>query len=217
MYTIVVFLSVFHTAFQFLKFRTFWHSAQAGSYFICIHEWLISAGADGERQRRPRQTAAGQSDSTRMFLVSNRIQQKDSNSTLRGFPFRCSNDEEEWLHTAQPVWRLTAVAVPLIHRRGRVCRARAKPGGTRWHNKKGGRKSAEQFEERKLLAPTSLTSRKTGAGDVIPSFYDFSALARTPNVSSCKRCFQLKLRQSCNFKTNSQRGKPACYLLPAWF
>lgn len=92
--------SVFHTAFQFFKFRTFWHSAQAGSYFICIHEWLISAGADGERQRRPSQTAAGQSDSTRMFLVSNRIQQKDSNSTLRGFPFRCSNDEEEWLHIA---------------------------------------------------------------------------------------------------------------------
>lgn len=156
-------------------------------------------------------------DSSRMALVSSRIQQNDSHSTLGGSAIGVLMMRKNG-HTP-PVWRLTAVAVPLIHRGRRVRRARAKAGETRWHNKKGSRKSAEQLEkERKLLAPTSLTPRKTGAGDVISSFSDFfCALARTPSASSCQRRFQLKLRQSCNFETNSQRGSPACYLLPAWF
>lgn len=211
MFTIVVFLSVF-TQPSIFKLRTFRHSAQVGSYFICIHEWLISSGADGETDRGGR---VKQLQDTLGF--HHNVSGQQQNPTKR-FPqhaawvsYMCSDDKEERIQTSQPVWRLTAVAVPLIHR-GAEGAPSANAGGTRWHNKKGSGKSAEQFEEeRKLLATTSLTSRKTGAGDVLPSFYEFSALARTPSVSSCQRCFQLKLRQSCNFKTNSQSGNPACY------
>lgn len=80
------------------------------------------------------QTAAGQSGIRPACYWSATV----SNKTIPtghcvGFLWY-SDDEEEQLHTAQPVWRLTAVAVPLIHRVGRVRRARAKAGGTRWHN-----------------------------------------------------------------------------------
>lgn len=170
--TLALFFFLFFTPPSIFKFRTSRRSAQAGSYFICIHEWLISARADGETDRGGR---VKQLQDSLGFHQNVSGQQQNPTKPFPQRPawasHRCSDAEEEWLHTAQPAWRLTAVAVPLIRRGGRVRRAGAKAGGTRWHNKKGSRKSAEQFEEeRKLLAPTSLTSRKTGAGDIIPSF-----------------------------------------------
>lgn len=176
--TLLLFFFLFFTTPSIFKLRTFRHSAQAGSYFVCIHEWLISAGDDGETDKGGRvkqlqdslgfrQNVSGQPHNPTKWLPQH----------TAWVSHRCSDAEEERLHTAQP-----------------------KQGGTRWHNNKESRKSAKSFvEERKLLAPTSLTYRRTGSGDVIPSFYDFSALARTPSASSCQRCLQLKLRQSCNF------------------
>lgn len=81
--TLLLFSFLFLTLPSIFKFRTFQHSAQAGSYFICIHEWLISAGADGETESNSCRIVW---DSTSMFLVSNSIQQNDSHKTLRGLP-----------------------------------------------------------------------------------------------------------------------------------
>lgn len=87
------------------------------------------------------------------------------------------------------------MAVPLIHGGGGVCvcRTGARAGETRRRHKKESGKSAEELEEeRKLLAPTSLTSRETGAGDFIPSLYDFSALARTSSVYLLPKMLSIK-------------------------
>lgn len=42
---------LYFTPSSSFKHGTLRRGARAGSYFICIHEWLISAGADGETDR----------------------------------------------------------------------------------------------------------------------------------------------------------------------